>query len=412
MVSRLFPLYEVGSLPKLPQRVKAFEGKFCSDLEIQEVQLLGHNYGVCRKSEEDEKEISHEEITTLLHRQKRKQRPLTAEEKKKMVDFNALLNLRIEEKFGLDFVYDGEARRIEMYQHVAQHIEGFEKLPEMVQSREADSWRMFVCHAEPQLKEGVLDKLVKEELAFVQAHAKTPRSVKIPIDDPFMIAGMSDNAYYARLLESAFGNSRLQSYEEKRALTLALARNIIRPQVQAAVALGAPWIQLDIPAATIDLEHIPILVEGVNAVVEGTPTEVKFSLHFCYPRRDAFLKRKGYELLFPHVLQLDHRVQHFSLELANADRYEQDLKVFAEYQKERSFAIGVGVIDITSQQQKLGRYETPQQVRERILRAAETLKDHTLVYVAPDCGMRQLKLERCIRLYEIMAEGAELARKG
>lgn len=395
---KLFPTYEVGSLPKLVVRRKALKGLACSDLEIQEVQLLARKYGV-----------AHEEITSLLHRQKHEQRALHPEERKQLIGFNALLNIRIQEKSGLDYVYDGEARRVEMTENVTRQIEGFKHLPEMVLSRKADSWRKSVCDAEPQLKEGALGRLVQEEFSFVKAHATHP--AKIPIDDPYMIAVMSDNPYYAKIMKGQFTTKKQVRYEAARGLTLSLAKNIIRPQVEAAVALGATWIQLDLPAATIDAGQIPILVEGLNTIVEGID-DVNFSLHFCYPRRDPLLKKKGYALLFPHALNLNYRIKHFSLELANADTYREDLAVFAEHQKERYFALGVGVIDITSQRQKEKPFETPELVRERILRAAEVLKDHTLVYVAPDCGMRQLSLERCIRLYEIMVEGAELARRG
>ena len=225
---------------------------------------------------------------------------------------------------------------------------------------------------------------------------------------------MSDNRYYTRLARKRFPEDVWkQEYQAKRDFTLVLAKDIIRPQVKAAVSLGAQWIQLDLPVATVNPDHIPIVVEGINAVVENIPGEdLQFSLHFCYPRRNSLTTKNGYELLYPHVLNLNQRVKHFSLELANADTYEQDLAVFAQYQEERKFDLGVGVIDITLGRQRDGLFETPPLVRDRIIRAAQALKDPTLIYVAPDCGMRQLSLERCIRLYETMVEGAELARKG
>ena len=195
IVRHLFPTYEVGSLPKLPARVKAITGAFCSDLEIQGVQILGARYGV-----------PHEEITTLLHQQKREQRTLSAEERKKMINFNALLNLRIQEKSGIDFVYDGEARRSEMYRHVAQQVEGFENLPEMIRSRGPDSYRKSVCVAEPRLKEGALDTLVEEEFAFVNTSAV--HQVKVPLDDPYMLAVMSDNKYYTRIAKQKYSDRK------------------------------------------------------------------------------------------------------------------------------------------------------------------------------------------------------------
>ncbi|MBI4148519.1 hypothetical protein HY490_04470 [Candidatus Woesearchaeota archaeon] len=201
---------------------------------------------------------------------------------------------------------------------------------------------------------------------------------------------------------------RKARYHAKREFTLALARYVIRPQVEAVIAAGARWVQLDAPAATLDLEHIPIFVEGINEVVRGL--DAKFSIHLCYPRRITPIHKKGYEMLFPHVLNLDSRVNHFSLELANAEDYENDLHPFVRCG--RKFEIGVGVVDITLERQQSGTIEKPETVRQRIAAALNVLKDPALVYVAPDCGLRQLTLERAIRLYEVMVLGTELARRG
>ncbi|MEK6809377.1 MAG: hypothetical protein AABY40_01765 [Nanoarchaeota archaeon] len=297
-----------------------------------------------------------------------------------------------------------------MYQHVATKVEGFEKTSEMIRSRGPDSWRMAVCVAPPKLKNDSLDDLITKEFDFVKQHAKKP--IKIPIDDAYMIAAMSDNKYYLESLRPHYKNNpRKLRYEAKRAFTLALAQEVIRPQVEEVVKKSASWIQLDIPAATLDLEHIPIMVEGVNEIVKGLDN-IKFSLHICYPRRISLTEKKGYELLFPALLDLDKQVDHLSLELANADQYENDLAIFAKYNHQRSFEIGAGVMDITLEQQQSGKIETAEVVRKRILRAAQSLGDPALVYVAPDCGLRQLKLDRCLRIYETIICGAELARKG
>ena len=61
--------------------------------------------------------------------------------------------------------------------------------------------------------------------------------------------------------------------------------------------------------------------------------------------------------------------------------------------------------------QECGEIETPQIVCNRILKAVDILGSQSLVYVAPDCGLRQLSLERAIQIYQIIMEGRELARK-
>ena len=37
----------------------------------------------------------------------------------------ALLNIYLFEKYGLDIIYDGETRRIEMYEHPIRNVKGF-----------------------------------------------------------------------------------------------------------------------------------------------------------------------------------------------------------------------------------------------------------------------------------------------
>ncbi len=396
-MTTLFPVYEVGSLPKLSARVNALRGTEVSKSDLQQLRYFAVRTGL---------DIS--PCLEIVSRVQREQRKCTAQEKETLIDLNSALNLKLQEYCGLDYVYDGEARRTEMYRHAAQQIEGFVDLPEMIRSRGPDSWRMAVCAAEPRLKSSLDTLPIVQEFSFVQQRAQ--RAVKIPLDDPYMIAVMSDNKYYTeKLREQYAGNPAQLRYEAKKEFTLALARNIIRPHVEAVVKRGAPWIQLDAPAATLDLEHIPILVAGLNAVVEGID-RVKFSVHFCYPRRVSLMAKSGYELLFPSLLDLHPNITHFSLELANADTYEQDLQPFAW--QDRKFEIGVGVVDITLEQQYRGTLETKEVIRNRIVQAAEVLGDAHLVYVAPDCGLRQLSLERCEKIYDVMVAGAELARKG
>jgi len=399
----LFPIYEVGSLPKLAARVQAIGRSPIKDDSMEELNAFAKKTGLHDSS-------GFEQIVESLERNRMEGHQLSSEEIAAVIDFNALLNIKLQEQSGIEFVYDGEARRIEMYRNVARQIQGFEDLPEMIRSRGPDSWRASVCVDEPKLKTSLDNLPIVREFKYAQSNAT--HALKVPIDDPYMISVMTDNRHYTQQLMEEYANQpRKLRYQAKRALNLALAENIIKPQVQAVVDAGANWVQLDIPAATIDIEHIPIMVEGINAVVNGIEG-VKFSLHFCYPRRLSLTEKTGYKLLFPHVLDLDPKVDHFSLEVASADQYEQDLAPFVKCQTQRRFEIGLGVVDITLERQKAGLIETPELVRLRLVNAAEQLRDPKLIYAAPDCGLRQLSLERSVRLYDTMVEGTNLARKG
>lgn len=402
MHNKLFPVYEVGSMPKLNARVKAFRTQSNNTINDEDLQQIKN---LAKKVQIDSKDI----LETLLQ-QKKDGRKLTKEEKQRVADFNALLNLKLQEICGLDFVYDGEARRCEMYRHCAKQIKGFEDYPEMLRSRGPDSWLASICSDVPTLNTHQDNIPEVKELQFVKKHAKN--SIKVPLDDPYMIANMTGNRYFIEKFESTYDQEPQKlRYESKRALTLAIAQNVIRPQVEALVQSGANFIQLDIPSATIDLQHMPIMVEGINTVTRGFH-KTKFSLHICYPKRVSLINKTGYELLFPHILKLNENVDHLSIELANGNQYREDLSIFAKYQRERKFELGIGVIDITLERQIKNLLETPEEVRDRILLSVEILKDPLLIYVAPDCGLRQVSLERTIEVFDTLSKGAELARKG
>jgi len=110
-MNKLFPAYGVGSLPKLKARVKASRGQTVTEEDIKEVKSLAQRFSV-----------GSDNIIDILKKQRTEKNKLTSEEVITLADFNALLYIKLEESVGLDFVYDGEAKRIEMYQHVARLV--------------------------------------------------------------------------------------------------------------------------------------------------------------------------------------------------------------------------------------------------------------------------------------------------
>ena len=54
--------------------------------------------------------------------------------------------------------------------------------------------------------------------------------------------------------------------------------------------------------------------------------------------------------------------------------------------------------------------ETPEKVKERILRAAKILGDPRRIWVNPDCGLRTRKLDVAYAKLQNMDRGAKLAR--
>jgi 5-methyltetrahydropteroyltriglutamate--homocysteine methyltransferase len=307
-------------------------------------------------------------------------RRIAAEAKEQTRDDLAYLNVRLLEDAGLDLIYDGEARRVEMYEYAIRRIPGF------VFSGRVKVWD------DKYFRKARCVKRIRypgpyhlDEFRFVQRYAR--KEPKVPVTGPYTLADWSFNEHY-------------RSRED---FVLELAREIIRPLLRDLAAAGAQRIQLDEPAATAHPAEMKLFVEAFNEAVAGVPANV--SLHICYPGDD-------YRSLFPHALEL--KTTQFVLEFANRDGMQlgasdqrrtgyDALRLFREYRDHRE--VGLGVVDVHRDV-----LESPELIRDRILHAVQALDDPRRVWVNPDCGLRTRSRPVAFEKLRRMVEGARLAR--
>ncbi len=306
---------------------------------------------------------------------------VSKEEKERARDDLAFLNLKMFEHIGLDYVYDGEARRVEMYEYPVKRMDGF-TFTGRVRSFDNRYYRKARCVGPVKLKENYHAK----EFLFVREHAsKIP---KIPITGPYTLVDWSYNEFYSSREEFLF----------------AMSKDVIRPLLKDLEKLGAKVIQIDEPAATTHPDEVPLFVEAFNEAAKGIRTKV--TTHICYSGDE-------YRSLFPHIAEM--KAVHYALEFANRDTIElgvddgkrrgyRALKLFKEYDLKRE--IGLGVIDVHTD-----FIEPPELVRDRILYAVKILEDPKLIYVNPDCGLRTRKRVVAFQKLRNMVKGVELARK-
>jgi 5-methyltetrahydropteroyltriglutamate--homocysteine methyltransferase len=233
-----------------------------------------------------------------------------------------------------------------------------------------------------------------KEFLYVKQHAK--RKIKAPITGPYTIAEWSFNEYYQRVNEGKYSDLRKLKFEAKREFVLDVAKEIIRPNLQALVNAGANWIQVDEPALTTKPAEVPFFVEAFNLCTQGI--ECKFSLHVCF---------SNYSLLYPHIMGMKNCSQ-LALEFANRKdqqnaAYDQ-LKLLTEYGDNRE--IGLGVADV-----HVDEIESPELVEERIKYAAKILGDPERIYVNPDCGLRTRSWDVAYAKLSNIVKGAALARQ-
>ena len=301
-------------------------------------------------------------------------------------DLGAAYAIRFLEAAGLDRVYDGEARRVEMYEHPIRQMRGF---------RFQGSVRSF--DAKYYLKAAVVDEvgLVApyhvEEFDFVRRHARA--EPKLPITGPYTLADWSYNEHY--LARQSGWKGRTARRQAQREFVVDLARRAVRPTLKALIDGGCRVIQVDEPAAGTHPDEAALVVEGFNAATEGLDAE--FSMHICYSE---------YRALLPTLLEAK-QCRQWAWEFANRDAPGHDgyevLRALRDYGDTRD--IGLGVVDVHRD-----LVEAPTVVAERIRRAAHHLGDPSRIWVNPDCGLRTRSLPVARAKLEAVVAGAAIAR--
>ena len=372
MTAALFPTQEIGSLAKPRWQLLGQRSEPLDDAAKQEFQSWDARVGFSS----DLPAVR----DALLGGRPRDAAPEAVR------DLGALFGLRFLETAGLDRVYDGEARRIEMYEYPIRQMRGF---------RFGGHVRSF--DNKYYLKAAVTDEVRLDhpyhvdEFDFVKAHARA--EPKLPVTGPYTLADWSYNEYY--LARQPGWKGRAARRAAQREFVVDLARRALRPTLSALIDHGCRVIQIDEPAAGTHPDEASIVVDGFNAATEGLNAE--FTMHICY---------SNYADLLPTLLEAK-RCSQWAWEFANRDTAGHDgygaLKVLAEYGDTRK--VGLGVVDVHRD-----AVETPEVVADRIRRATKYLGDPTRIWVNPDCGLRTRSLSVARAKLEAVSKGAALAR--
>ena len=227
----------------------------------------------------------------------------------------------------------------------------------------------------------------------------------MPVTGAYTIADWSfdeRNALDTDLRESALDRRR-QRKAARRDFVLQVARNLIRPNLQALIGLGARWIQVDEPGASTEPDELDLFVDSFNASVEGL--DAMFSTHLCF---------SDYNLFFPAIERMS-QCRQFAVGFANYDSRELGTSDDARpgYQVIKKFrelpykpALGMGVLDIHTD-----FIESPELVRDRVLYAVKVFGDAARIHVTPDCGLRTRSWRVAYEKLRNMTAGVELARR-
>lgn len=292
----------------------------------------------------------------------------------------AYLNIKTLEDIGLDVLYDGEVRRVEMYEYPVRYINGFE-FAGLVRSWDNKYYKKARCVDKVAYK----TNFHLDEFEFVKE--SSDRMLKVPVTGPYTIADWSYNEYY----------------DSKEEFVYDLARNVVRPLMMDLIKQGAQVIQIDEPAATTHPSEMKIFAEAINECANGV--NAKIAVHACYSGND-------YQALAPYAAEM--KADQFVLEFANRDTWKLGItdEVRNGYSalkslKEHGFngEIGLGVVDV-----HVDEMEPPELVRDRLLYAEKILEEPTKIYVNPDCGLRTRTRNIAFEKLRRVVQGAEMAR--
>ncbi|HEX8100642.1 MAG TPA: hypothetical protein VF660_10645 [Actinomycetota bacterium] len=376
--------HEIGSLDKPGWRVKAYAGRALGDQDLEEARSWGERLGVPR----------YDQLGELLQ-----QAPLTTKEQKDEVrKWSSRYGLRLEESAGLDVVYDGEQQRSEMYAWAIAHANGFEWRGS-VRAFDNKYYSKAAVTGPMSLKEPYHN----DEFSFLRDIANA--ELKVPITGAYTIADWSFDEHYFkdRDLSGTHASRKAARHEARREFILDVARNLIRPNLEALLGLGARWIQIDEPGGSTDPEELDLFAESFNESVKGL--DGFFSTHLCF---------SDYNLFFPAIEAMTGCRQ-YCVGFANYDSRElgtseEDRPGYHVIEKFRDLpyqpALGLGVLDIHT-----NFIEPPELVRDRILYAVDVFGGPERIHVTPDCGLRTRSWDVAYAKLKNMVEGVALAKK-
>jgi 5-methyltetrahydropteroyltriglutamate--homocysteine methyltransferase len=290
-----------------------------------------------------------------------------------------------QKRVGLHVFTDGEFRRGSWITDMAEAVEGF-----VPQSRTIE-WRGPGGGAEPSTSSVVggrlkaRHRLTGEQTAFLKAHAAGPIKMTLPAPSNFWViswkAGVSD-----------------QVYESRHAMLEDLVR-VVREEIEALVADGVDYIQLDAPfyGVFIDEQHRATLrrtgvdpdaallevVAADNAAVAGFQREnVTFGLHICRGNsRSRWLYEGGYNPVAEALLG-GLNVDTFLLEYDSPR--DGDFAPLRYLSAGKTAVLGL----VTSKEPGL---ESVDQLRRRIDEAARVVPVEQLA-LSPQCGFASVAL--------------------
>ncbi len=280
--------------------------------------------------------------------------------------------LAVQEDVGMDLVVDGEQYRRSMTTYFHEEWGSADLDPDPV-------WVMDNMYGQRSVitRAAVRPRAVLADwYRFAAAH--TQRPIKFTITGAYTLRDWVFDRYYA----------------SRRDAVLALAE-YVREEVQALVAAGVQYLQIDEPAFVTRYDQpdeLDLAIAAMQRVVDGVPSSVTILTHMCYG---------AFHEVYPRMLDLPAHV--FCLELSHVSPAILDVLRRTPFPDDRK--LGFGVVDAMDP-----RVETVDEIAARIRLALEYVRPEQL-WLNPDCGLQTLPREAAIAKMAHLVAAAQSVRQ-
>ncbi len=300
---------------------------------------------------------------------------LEGDELAEALDAATLLAIHDQEQAGIDIVTDGEIRRESYFNHFANALGGVD------QTKVGEGVNRIGGKSLVPLVNGPIHRAAPVELDAARfLRAATTRATKVTVPGPFTLSQLAQNLYYP----------------DQQALAFAYA-DAVNTELRDLVAAGIDVVQVDEPylQANADVAR-GFAVEAINRALAGvTATTI---LHTCYGYAVYVKDKRGGYPFFAELAGT--AADQVSIEYAQPALTPDALRALGDK------TVVLGCLDLSTDV-----VETPEQIADRLRRAAEVVGPERLV-AAPDCGMKFMARDVARAKLTALAEGAALARRG
>ncbi len=302
-----------------------------------------------------------------------------------MLDDAVDLAIRDQETAGIDIVCDGEMRRAGFFTaEFYKHLTGVRPLPaaRLLGAGGHDQQHRFEVLEPIAAPDGL--GVVAE---YRYAVTRTTRPLKVTIPGPYTLSG--------RL---TFGPGQVYGHRNDAAEAFV---PILRAELEALVAAGARFIQIDDPSPAIHPDAPSDFAALFNAAVAPVVGKVRLGAHLCFGNYlGRPLARRTYRPVLDAMLRFD--VDELVLEFANREMAE--VGILGEIAA-AGRDVAAGIVDV-----KNYHLESADEIAERIdLVLAAGVPEERLTLV-PDCGFSQTARWATTAKLAALVSGRDLVR--